>query len=82
MGLGMELGMGLGMVNGNGEWEIGIERYPVPGDDSIILGATTIYPTAHPQTQTAHFMTWTGDGTGYGIGNGKCEWKSSPSPRR
>ena len=38
----MELGMGLGMVNGNREWEweIGIERYPVPGDDSIILGGS------------------------------------------
>ena len=36
---------------------------PVPGDDSIISQAThhipdcspTIYPTAHPITQTAHF---------------------------
>ena len=24
----------------------------------------TIYPTAHLITQTAHFLNWTGDGTG------------------
>ena len=73
--MGMEPGMG----NGDGKWgwEVGIERYPVPGDVSIIQ-ATTIYLTAHPTTQTSHFLTWTGDVTGYGIGNGKYELKSNP----
>ena len=65
------------MENGNGKVTL------VPGDDSIILGATTttIYPTAHPTThtiyptahlitQTAHFLTWTGDGTGDGDRDG------------
>ena len=36
MGLGMGLGMGMGMGNWNGKVPL------VPGDDSIILGDTTI----------------------------------------
>ncbi len=53
LGQGMGLGMGLGMGMGNGNRKVP----PVPGDDSIISQATTIYPTAHPPTQTAHFLT-------------------------
>ncbi len=37
---------GLGTGDGDGEMEQRVP--PVPGDDSVILGATTIYPTAHP----------------------------------
>ena len=46
MGLGMGLRMGMRMGMGNGNRKVP----PGPGDDSIILGATTIYPTAHPLT--------------------------------
>ena len=44
MGLGMEIGMGMGMENWNGRVT------PVPGDHSIILWATHIAhtPYSHP----------------------------------
>ena len=42
LGLGIgDWGLGLGMGIGNGKWEMGNREYPVPGDDSIMPGATT-----------------------------------------
>jgi len=58
-------GLGMGMGNGNGKmgmgkwkWEngngkMGNREYPpVPGDDSIMPGATTTTTTTHPQLLT------------------------------
>ena len=39
------------------EWEMGMERYPQSQEMTVLFwGPPTIYPTAHPTTQTAHFL--------------------------